>query len=199
MNHLTVTEVAEALQVSTATVKRYIYDGRIASVKLPGGQHRIPRSEVDRILSAVPVEEPSPAQSDQDLVARVEVLERWVTEQEAEIERLSASLQVLATYAEKERLGPSGPPSSSEQLPPRVLVLGPGCRRCQSLYELTAKALRSLGIDASTLGKITDVAAIAQYGPVLTPALVIDGELVLSGRVPSEATLRDTLARRLTA
>lgn len=199
MNHLTVTEVAEALQVSTATVKRYIYDGRIASVKLPGGQHRIPRSEVDRILSAVPAEEPSPAQSDQDLVARVEVLERWVTEQEAEIERLSASLQVLATYAERERLAPSGPPSPSEQLPPRVLVLGPGCRRCQSLYELTAKALRSLGIDASTLGKITDVAAIAQYGPVLTPALVIDGELVLSGRVPSEATLRDTLARRLTA
>ncbi len=36
MDHLTVTKVAEILHLSTATVKRYIYDGRIASVKLPG-------------------------------------------------------------------------------------------------------------------------------------------------------------------
>lgn len=198
MDHLTVTEVAEALHLSTATVKRYIYDGRITSVKLPGGQHRIPRSEVERLLAAQTADATTGSQQPcEDLASRVDVLERWISEQEAEIERLNSSLQVVASYVGRAGAVDTTPPSSQGSMPPRILVLGPGCRRCQNLYDLTAKALRTLGLSTDSLGKVTEVAAIAEYGPVLTPALVIDGELVVSGRVPSEDSLRDTLARRL--
>ena len=58
MKHLTITEVAKELQLSVATVKRYIYDGRLKSVKLPGGQHRIAMSEVERLLAQPGEEEP---------------------------------------------------------------------------------------------------------------------------------------------
>lgn len=199
MAHMTVTEVAEALHLSTATIKRYIYDGRIASVKLPGGQHRVPRSEVERLLDgAGPEHSPPGSTESEDLAARVEVLERWISEQDAEIERLSASLQVLASYAGRAVAEAGGTPAPGHEHPsPRILVLGPGCRRCQALYDLTARALRSLGIGADSLGRVADVAAIAEYGPVLTPALLIDGELVVSGRVPSDGNLREALARRL--
>ncbi|MBD3174941.1 MAG: helix-turn-helix domain-containing protein [Armatimonadia bacterium] len=199
-SHLTVTEVAEALQLSTATVKRYIYDGRITSVKLPGGQHRIPVGEVERLLHAADEDAPEPQPErpaeGEDLAARVEVLERWASEQEAEIERLSASLQVLAAYARQIHAGDTPGAAEHEPMLPRILVLGPGCRRCQALYDNATRALRALGQTADCLGKVTDLAAIAQYGPVLTPALVIDGEVIVSGRVPSEASLRDTLAPR---
>ncbi|NLB97219.1 MAG: helix-turn-helix domain-containing protein [Armatimonadetes bacterium] len=51
MHYLTIAEAAEALHLSVPTIKRYIYEGKLRSTKLPGGQHRIPQSEIDRILS----------------------------------------------------------------------------------------------------------------------------------------------------
>ncbi|HEY6794586.1 MAG TPA: thioredoxin family protein [Kineosporiaceae bacterium] len=73
-----------------------------------------------------------------------------------------------------------------------VKVLGPGCANCHNLEKATRTALADLGWDA-TVEKVTDYAAIAGYGVMRTPALVIDETVVLSGRVPTAAQVRDLL------
>ena len=73
-----------------------------------------------------------------------------------------------------------------------IKVLGPGCRNCITLERVTREAVDSLGIDA-TIEKVTDYAAIAGYGVMSTPGLVVDGEVVLYGRVPTAAAVREIL------
>ena len=75
----------------------------------------------------------------------------------------------------------------------KIEVLGPGCKNCESLEKATKEALGQLGVDA-TLDKITDYGEIVVYGVMSTPALAIDGEVVLSGRVPSVGEVRELLA-----
>jgi small redox-active disulfide protein 2 len=65
-----------------------------------------------------------------------------------------------------------------------VKILGPGCKNCQNLETRTREALAALGLDAD-VEKVTDYAAIAGYGVMSTPGLVVDGAVVVSGRVPS--------------
>lgn len=75
----------------------------------------------------------------------------------------------------------------------KIEVLGPGCKNCESLEKVTKEALGQLGMDAS-LDKITDYGEIVAYGVMSTPALAIDGEVVLSGRVPSVGEVKELLA-----
>ena len=77
-----------------------------------------------------------------------------------------------------------------------ILVLGSGCANCQNLEKATRAALDQLGIEA-TLGHVTDPGDIASWGGLKTPALVIDEEVVLSGRVPTTATVAELLAARV--
>ncbi len=77
----------------------------------------------------------------------------------------------------------------------QIRVLGPGCARCQKLYENTAQAVAEIGLDAH-VEKVHDVAEIVRRGILATPALVVDEELVLAGHVPSVLTLREVLAGR---
>lgn len=63
-------------------------------------------------------------------------------------------------------------------------ILGSGCSRCHSLEALTREAVVKLGVEA-TFEEVTDPGEIASWGVMSTPALVIDDEVVLSGRVPS--------------
>jgi small redox-active disulfide protein 2 len=65
-----------------------------------------------------------------------------------------------------------------------IKVLGPGCNNCVTLEARTREALDDLGQDA-TIEKVTDTAQIMGYGIMSTPGLVIDGKVVVSGRVPS--------------
>lgn len=65
-----------------------------------------------------------------------------------------------------------------------VKILGSGCARCQQLEANTVEALAGLGLDAS-IEKVTDPAEIASWGVMATPALVVDDEVLLSGRVPT--------------
>lgn len=65
-----------------------------------------------------------------------------------------------------------------------VRILGPGCKNCQTLEAHTRTALDVLGLDAR-VDKVTDYAAIASYGVLSTPGLVIDDTVVVSGRVPA--------------
>ena len=77
-----------------------------------------------------------------------------------------------------------------------VEVLGPGCRNCERLTALTEQALSELG-RPERVEKVTDPVDIVARGVFSTPALVIDGEIVLAARIPALASLRDTLAERL--
>ena len=69
-----------------------------------------------------------------------------------------------------------------------IKVLGPGCRNCVLLEERTREALASLGSEA-TIEKVTDFADIMGYGVMSTPALVVDGEVAVSGKVPTARKL----------
>jgi small redox-active disulfide protein 2 len=65
----------------------------------------------------------------------------------------------------------------------KLQILGPGCRNCQSLAANTESAARQLGLEYE-LEKITSPLEIARFGIVKTPALAIDGQVKVSGRVP---------------
>ena len=75
----------------------------------------------------------------------------------------------------------------------RLQILGTGCQKCRLLTEHTEEAARELGIEY-TIEKVTDVNAIADFGVMATPALVVDGEVKVAGRVPSAAALQALLA-----
>jgi small redox-active disulfide protein 2 len=70
----------------------------------------------------------------------------------------------------------------------KIEILGTGCARCETLAERTEKAARSLGVPYE-LCKVKDLTEIMKRGVVFTPALVIDGQVRLSGKVPSEAEI----------
>jgi small redox-active disulfide protein 2 len=76
-----------------------------------------------------------------------------------------------------------------------IKILGSGCVKCQNLETNTRAALVSLGRDAA-VEKVTDPGEIVAWGVMSTPALVVDDEVVLSGRVPSVEQLADLLAAR---
>ena len=65
-----------------------------------------------------------------------------------------------------------------------IKVLGPGCSNCQKMESLATRAVAGLGLDAEIV-KVTDIAQIMAYGVMSTPALVIDEELKVAGRVPT--------------
>jgi small redox-active disulfide protein 2 len=65
-----------------------------------------------------------------------------------------------------------------------IEVLGPGCQKCQYTEQVVREALATAGIEAE-IRKVTDYAEIAARGVLSTPGLVVDGRVVLSGRVPT--------------
>ncbi|HEY3452421.1 MAG TPA: thioredoxin family protein [Myxococcales bacterium] len=73
-----------------------------------------------------------------------------------------------------------------------VKVLGTGCAKCKKLYEATEKALQELGVSA-TLTKVEKLDEIMAFNVLMTPALVIDGEVKSAGRIPNAAELRNLL------
>ena len=77
-----------------------------------------------------------------------------------------------------------------------IKILGSGCANCVRLEANTKQALATLGLHA-TVEKVTDYADIASYGVMRTPGLVVDEQVLVSGRVPDAreiATLLSTSA-----
>jgi len=74
-----------------------------------------------------------------------------------------------------------------------ILILGTGCAKCQKLYENIRQATALLGMPCN-IQKITDIQEIMKHGVVMTPGLVIDGEIKLTGKVPSVDELKNMLA-----
>ncbi len=66
----------------------------------------------------------------------------------------------------------------------KIEILGTGCPKCKKLAENAAAAAESLGIEYS-LAKVTDINEIIGYGVMMTPALVIDGEVRSAGKAMS--------------
>jgi small redox-active disulfide protein 2 len=66
----------------------------------------------------------------------------------------------------------------------KIEVLGTGCTKCNKLYEATKEAVQRSGVSAE-ITKVDDLAQIMKYRVLVTPALVVDGKVVVSGKVPS--------------
>ena len=75
----------------------------------------------------------------------------------------------------------------------KLQVVGPGCRNCKTLAERTHAAARELDLEYE-LEKVDDLGAIVSMGVIRTPALVVDGEIKLVGRVPSVAEVKEILS-----
>ena len=73
-----------------------------------------------------------------------------------------------------------------------IRILGAGCPRCQALEQLVFNSLAELKI-AADVSKVEDVMKIMEYGVKHTPALVINGKVVLSGRIPSLYEIKNLL------
>lgn len=73
-----------------------------------------------------------------------------------------------------------------------IRVLGPGCAKCNKLFENVERAVSELGLECD-VEKITDINAITQYRVMSTPALVVDGVVKSSGRALSVDKLKDIL------
>jgi len=73
-------------------------------------------------------------------------------------------------------------------------VYGPGCANCRRLEQQAREALANVGLDAEVT-KVEDLVAIAEAGVMRTPALGINGKLVLQGRVPGVTELQHIIKK----
>lgn len=74
-----------------------------------------------------------------------------------------------------------------------IKVLGTGCAKCQKLLEQAQRAADELNLGCQ-VEKVTDIQKIMSYGVMITPALVIDGQVKVSGKVPSVDDLKRMLS-----
>jgi len=73
-----------------------------------------------------------------------------------------------------------------------IQVLGTGCPKCKKLAENAEAAAKALGIEYQ-LEKVTDLGEIMKFGVMMTPALVVDGQVKAAGKVPNADEIRKML------
>ncbi|NPE29063.1 thioredoxin family protein [Methanococcoides sp. SA1] len=76
----------------------------------------------------------------------------------------------------------------------KIEILGSGCAKCNKLKELVEKVVNENGIDAE-ITKVEDINKILEYGVMITPGLVIDGDVKIAGKIPSEDKVREWLTQ----
>jgi small redox-active disulfide protein 2 len=77
-----------------------------------------------------------------------------------------------------------------------IQVLGPGCPKCQKMEEIARQAVSEL-TDVYLVEKVTDIRKITGLGVAVTPALVVDGYVKVTGRVPSLEEMKKILSASL--
>ena len=75
----------------------------------------------------------------------------------------------------------------------KLQILGTGCPKCKKLAQNAEAAAKELGIECD-LEKVTDINEIMKFGVMLTPALVVDGEVKVAGKVASADEIKKMLA-----
>ncbi len=77
-----------------------------------------------------------------------------------------------------------------------IQVLGTGCPKCKTLEKVTREVVAESGIDAN-ITKVEDIVEIMKFNVMTTPALVVDGKIVVKGRVPSNSELKEILTNKV--
>lgn len=75
----------------------------------------------------------------------------------------------------------------------KLQILGTGCPKCKKLAENTEAAAKALGIEYDMV-KVTDLNEIMKFGVMMTPALVVDGQVKVVGKVPSPDEIKKMMA-----
>ena len=73
-----------------------------------------------------------------------------------------------------------------------IKILGPGCPNCKTLEKLTRQVVAEKGLTANII-KVDDIMDIMNHGVMSTPALIIDGKIVVKGRIPSPNEIAEFL------
>ena len=77
----------------------------------------------------------------------------------------------------------------------KIEILGTGCPKCKKLNELTEEAVNELEVSVEII-KVTDINKIIEYGVMMTPALVIDGNIKVTGKIPSKQEITDWIKEK---
>ncbi|HAJ80058.1 MAG TPA: thioredoxin family protein [Fibrobacteres bacterium] len=75
----------------------------------------------------------------------------------------------------------------------KLQVLGTGCPKCKKLFEATEIAVKELGMEAEVT-KVEDINEIMKFNVMMTPALAVDGEVKVTGRIPRLEELKAIIA-----
>jgi small redox-active disulfide protein 2 len=75
-----------------------------------------------------------------------------------------------------------------------IIILGTGCSKCDNLEKVTRQVVEEQKIDA-TITKVEDIMEIMAYGVMTTPALVVDGKVLLKGYVPGAKEIKQLLTK----
>lgn len=75
-----------------------------------------------------------------------------------------------------------------------IKILGTGCPKCKALERAANDAVAVAGVDA-TVSKVDDIMQIMQFGVMTTPALVVDGKVLVKGRVPSVDEIKNLITK----
>ncbi len=75
----------------------------------------------------------------------------------------------------------------------KLQILGTGCPKCRKLTENAEAAARAAGIEYA-IEKVTDINEIMKFGVMMTPALAVDGEVKVAGKVPEPEAIKDMLS-----
>jgi len=75
-------------------------------------------------------------------------------------------------------------------------VLGTGCAKCKTLEKVTTEVVNENKFDAE-IQKVEDIVEIMNYGVMATPALVVNGKVVFSGRIPSKSEIKNFIEKAI--
>ena len=75
-----------------------------------------------------------------------------------------------------------------------IKVLGPGCMKCRKTEDIVREAVAEAGVEAA-IEKVTDIMEIALHGVMGTPAVIIDGEVVSVGKVPTKEEIKQWITK----
>jgi small redox-active disulfide protein 2 len=75
----------------------------------------------------------------------------------------------------------------------KIQILGTGCPKCKNLFDAAQQAVKDLGIEAEVT-KVEDINEILKFNVMMTPALAVDGEVKIVGRIPKPDEIKSLIS-----